>query len=287
MFNIFEILASEPPTINIVDIGAMSLGEGEDPYDALLKKGSTRIVGFEPVQAECDKLNKMHGDGRIYLPYAIGDGARHVFNICNHSMTSSLYEPDSALLDKFQNLENLMRVVSRSEVETRRLDDVPEVAETDYLKVDVQGAEVDVFRGATNVLRNTLVVHTEVEFVPMYKEQPLFSDVDKILRQNGFLFHKLASFAGRTFKPLINNNDISAPGSQWLWADAVYIKSFMNLDALPVEKLLKLAIILHSLYRSFDTCAFILQHYQNRTKEPLADRYMSRLVGNKKREFSS
>jgi FkbM family methyltransferase len=279
MFNIHELLAGDPPTIRIVDIGAMSLGEGRDPYEALTQNGPTRIVGFEPVAAECEKLKALHGERRTYLPYAVGDGQRRVFHTCNFPMTSSLYEPNTALLDKFQNLENLVRVVERSEIETRRLDDIPEVAETDYLKVDVQGAEADVLAHATHVLKNTLVVHTEVEFVPIYREQPLFADVDAILRRHGFLFHRFASISGRMFKPLLNKTNVNAMGSQWLWADAVYVRDFMQLAALTAEQLLKLAIILHTLYQSFDLCAFVLRHYQDQTGEPLADRYLARFGG--------
>jgi FkbM family methyltransferase len=279
MFDIFELIPGQKPTIKVVDVGAMSLGAGTDPFDPLLKQGSVKIVGFEPVQAECDKLNRMHAPGRLYLPHVIGDGRKRTFHECNHVMTSSLYEPYTELLDKFQNLENLTQVVSRSDVDTRRLDDIVEVADTDYLKVDVQGAEVDVFNGATNVLREAVMVHTEVEFVPMYRDQPLFAEVDQVMRRNGFLFHKFAGIMGRTFKPLISNNDVNAPGSQLLWGDAVYIKNFMSLDDLVPEKLLKLAILLHVLHRSFDACAFVLQCYQRKTQDKLADRYLFKLTG--------
>lgn len=279
MFDIFELIPSQAPTIKVVDVGAMWTGEGTDPFYPLLKQGSVKIVGFEPVQAECDKLNKMHAPKRLYLPHMIGDGRKRTFHECNHTMTSSLYEPYTQLLDKFQNLENLTQVVSRSEVKTHRLDDIAEVADTDYLKVDVQGAEVDVFNGASNILKQTVMVHTEVEFVPMYRDQPLFSDVDQVMRRNGFLFHRFANIMGRTFKPLVNNNDVNAPCSQMLWADAVYIKDFMSLDELASEKLLKLAILLHVLHRSFDTCAFVLQSYQKKAQNNLADRYILKLTG--------
>lgn len=278
-FSLFDLIPREPPDINIVDVGAMSLGEGTDPFHALIARKKCKVVGFEPVQVECDKLNKMHGGDRLYLPYVIGDGAVRTFHECNYPMTSSLYQPHTELLDKFQNLENLVRVASTFSTNTRRLDDIAEIADVDYLKVDVQGAEVDVFNGAKNILRNILVVHTEVEFIPLYRDQPLFSDVDLVLRENGFLFHKFTSVYSRTFKPLVNNNNLNAPGSQLLWADAVYMKDFMNLDQLSTEKLLKLAIILHEIYGSFDTCAFVLQHYSRKANDGLSDKYLKQLVG--------
>jgi hypothetical protein len=150
------------------------------------------------------------------------------------------------------------------------------VQQADYLKIDVQGAECDVFKGAANLLKEIMIIHTEVEFIPVYMNQPLFGDVDLILRQNGFLFHRFHkhAMAGRAFKPFIVNNDINRPLSQVIWADVIYVKNMMELDNYPPEKLLKLAIILHDVYESFDLAYYILQHYDKLTKEQFAQKYM-------------
>jgi hypothetical protein len=58
-------------------------------------------------------------------------------------MTSSLFEPNTALLAKFQNLEELTRVKKTYRIETKRLDDVAEVRGCDFLKVDRRGGEAD------------------------------------------------------------------------------------------------------------------------------------------------
>lgn len=277
MLDILELIGA-PLLINIVDIGALSLGPGTDPYDTLLKATSTRVTGFEPVQEECEKLNRMHGNNRRYLPYVIGNGGPGVFHLCNDPVTSSLYPPYTELLDKFQNIENLTQVVKEIPVQTRRLDDIAEIGDVDFLKVDVQGAEVDVFSGASRTLRNVVAIHTEVQFVPLYRGVPLFSEVDIALRKHGFLLHRFASIGGRCFKPMFRNNDINTPGSQLLWGDAVYLPNFMDLNGYTPEKLLKLAVILHTVYQSVDTCAFVLREHQNRTGSGLADRYILHLT---------
>ena len=46
-------------------------------------------------------------------------------------------------------------------VETRRLDDIEEIGDIDYIKIDVQGAEVDVFRGAPKTLAKTTLIQTD------------------------------------------------------------------------------------------------------------------------------
>jgi FkbM family methyltransferase len=275
MFNILEIL---PPfgKIQVIDVGAMDLG-GEI-YDPLVKVGIASVLGFECVQAECDKLNAMARESRAYLPYAIGDGTVRAFHECNFPMTSSLLEPNSGLLDRFQNLENLTQVVKKHTFATKRLDDIAEITGVDFLKLDVQGAELDVMNGGDRVLAEALVVHTEVEFVEMYKGQPLFAEVDQRLRRSGFVFHKFAGVAGRTFKPMVVNNDVNHCLSQMLWADAVYVKDFMALDRLPAEKLLRLAAILHMVYGSFDLAMQALLAYDRQYSSALAPAYLHRLT---------
>lgn len=269
------------PTINIVDIGAMFDAEDPAPFAQLVQAGIAKIVGFEPQQDECDKLNAMVGHGCRYLPYAIGDGRNCAFYICNSPMSSSLYEPNTPLLERFQNLENHMHVVKSADIQTHRLDEIKEIDDTDFLKLDVQGAELDVLTGATRVLSDAVLVQTEVEFVPMYKDQPLFAEVDQHLRRQGYLFHKFAGTAGRTFKPLVVENDINKTLSQTMWADAVYVRDFMALDRLSPEKLLKLAVILHLQYTSFDLALEALKAYDAKTGAGLANRYIQGLLKRK------
>lgn len=274
----FRSLAPNLPKIKIVDIGAMSHGKNTEPYYPLLQNISSEVVGFEPVAAELDKLKKQNIPGRYYLPYVIGDGSEQTFHECNFPMTSSLFEPDEVLLARFQNLGELTKVIKKSQVQTKRLDDIPEVKGADYLKVDVQGAELMVFKGAIETLKDLLVIHTEVEFVQMYKGQPLFADIDIFLRSQGFQFHRLATSKGRVFKPLFLNDQPTALMSQWLWADAVYVRDFMAFDSLPSVSLLKLAAILHEQYRSFDLVASALEAYDRREGSKLQAEYIQKLL---------
>lgn len=275
MFGILELLPQRPPQIRVIDVGAQFDPECPEVYLPLVRAGCATVLGFEPNRAECDRLNTTAEPGRRYLPYAIGEGGRRTLRICADSRTSSLYEPNAPLLAYFNNLAGPCRVVDRAEVATVALDGIEEAQGADYLKLDVQGAEADVLRGARNVLENVLVVHAEVEFVPLYKDQPLFGDIDALLRAHGFLFHTFPGFASRAFQPIVINNDRNQGLKQMLWAEAVYVKSFLDFDRLGGEKLLKLAVILHEVYGSYDLCALALRHYDAR----LAAAYVQKLVG--------
>src|SRR5262245_31867676 len=97
-FSLIDFLGDRSPLINIVDVGAMWVNLGDVPYPNLLKQDKFRITGFEPQQAECDKLNAMKMPGCTYLPYLIGDGGERTFYECNFPMTSSMYRPNTRLL---------------------------------------------------------------------------------------------------------------------------------------------------------------------------------------------
>lgn len=277
IFSLVEMLGRRAPVIDIIDVGAMLLDEAPPDYKPLLQRNAARVVGFEPVPAECAKLNAQAGKGQTYLPYFIGDGTQRTFHLCNFPMTSSLYEPNTRLLRKFNNLAELTTVVETSSVKTTRLDDIAEISACDYLKLDIQGAELDALRGGMSVLEKALVVELEVEFVPMYLNQPLFADVDPIVRGAGFMFHTFKGTFGRAFKPLMINNDINRPLKQMLAGDAIYVRDFTRFGELSAESLLKIAVILHEVYSSLDLAALALQHYDAKTKAGLYSVYMHRL----------
>lgn len=277
MFDIFQLVPRS--LIRIIDVGAMKVGT--EVYAALEQAGLASVLGFECVRAECDKLNALKSATHHYLPYAIGDGRERTFYECNFPMTSSFYEPNTELLSKFQNLANLTTVVRTELMQTHRLDDIPEAADADFMKLDVQGAEVDVLNGAEKMLNTVTVIHTEVEFVPMYKGQPLFAEVDQRMRQAGFSLLKIAAVAGRTFQPIVANQDPNQMISQMLWAEAVYAKDFMKLDLLTPEKLLRMAVILHVVYQAFDFAHHALAAYDAKTGATLAPAYLHGITGGK------
>jgi len=312
LFPIRELLQSavlRVPRLVVVDVGAMLLDEAEDVWVPLLRGDfCERVFGFEPNEEECQKLNAEMAARRAsaaasssaaasatgvpssgagsskldpgcrfeFLPCALGDGSPGEFRGCSAPMTSSMLEPNLPLLRRFVQLEEVTTVVSRTPTKTWRLDQLmkDEGQHVDYLKLDVQGYELAVLRGATETLKDVLVVHTEVEFVPMYEEQPLFAEVDQFLRAAGFVFHRFASVSGRPMKPLHLNSNPLQPISQQLWADAVYVRDMWDLRAHSRDQLLQTAIIMHEVYHSYDLVHHILEKYD----ADLSKRYLTRVL---------
>lgn len=253
----------------------MLLGNDKKEYQPLLDAGLAQVIGFEPVQDECDKLNAaMQGRNMRFLPYFIGDGSSQQFRLNRASMTSSLYESNKPLMQLFSNLYELAETVERFEVQTTKLDEIGEIDfPIDFIKIDIQGAELQAFEGARRILKDVMVIQTEVEWVALYEDQPLFAEVEQCLRKQGFVLHRMLGFGTRPFKPFSGN-----VGRQALWSDVVFVKDFTRLDRLSDEQLLNYALIMHMVYSSHDLAHLILQHYGNRLDKPdLANSYLAHL----------
>lgn len=263
--------------ISVLDIGA-SLGE-RPPYQSLVDVGRASVIGFEPNTEECERLNNMYGAPHRFFPHFIGDGQDGIFYETNWMPTGSLFEPNTRLLEKFQNLAEWTTVVAKHPVKTMRLDDIAEITDVDFFKIDVQGSELSVFRNSLTALASTLVIQTEVEFVEVYKGQPMFADVDLFLRNAGFQFHAFRGVGSRAFKPFAPNGDPNAAMSQVLWSDALYVRDWMNLEGLTATKLQKYAVLAHDVLESYDLCHVILSKLDQMTGGKLAKNYVARLTG--------
>ncbi|TAN55678.1 MAG: FkbM family methyltransferase, partial [Magnetospirillum sp.] len=219
----FPALTNMPLRIKVVDIGANPI-LGSPPYAPLMQCGDADVVGFEPNPEALDRLNRAKGPHETYLPHAVGDGRRHTLHICQEPGMTSLLAPNPDVLALFHGFPDWGRVVSTEGVETMRLDDIAETAGVEFIKIDIQGAELMALSNGLARLSDTLVIQTEVEFMPMYVGQPLFSEVESFLRGRGFMLHRFFPLVSRVVRPLLVNNDIRAGLSQLLWADAVFVR---------------------------------------------------------------
>jgi FkbM family methyltransferase len=264
--------------IKIVDVGANPLTGSKGPYQMLVDNGLASLAGFEPDPASFARLEAIKGPRETYYPVAVGDGKRHQLRICAMSGMNSLLPPNFDLLNLVHFHGIWAQVHSLLDVDTKRLDDIPEIEAMDYLKIDIQGGELMVFESAAEKLKDCLVVHTEAMFVPMYEGQPLFSEQELFLRQFGLQVHKFFEVQGHVLKPFAVRGDSHGPLSQLFWADVIFIKDITHLDRLRPEQLLKLAIILHDVYKSVDVAHLVLQAYDRVAHTTMAPKYQAFLT---------
>lgn len=281
--DILAFLAAEglaTPTIRILDVGAMDVGESE-PWTRLVTDGAASLIGFEPNPAECEKLNQSGRANCTFLPHALGDGKPHTLYMGREAMTSSLFPPDREVMARFHSLWELCETVGETPLETRRLDDIPQARPADFVKLDVQGAELMVLEGGPETMAEALAVQSEVNFLPIYKGQALFADVDINLRGHGLAFHTMVGVGSRPYRPLIKDANPNRGFAQVIWSNALYFRDpaqFPELARNRPEALLKIAVLAHELYGAFDFAAVALQHFGAAHKQGLATAYIRALM---------
>ena len=247
--------------IVFIDIGARWGGQrpwNNFPGDCLV------YYGFDADAEECNRLNSANKNASVkYLPAALSDGeAVADLHLTVEEGCSSLYEPNYKVLDRYFLKEN-WRVKKKIKLQTTTLSNIfrEHSIKPDFIKIDTQGAELNILRGAADFLDSALGLELEVEFQEMYVGQPLFSDVDSFVRGKGFeLFDLNRYWANNSAlkKDALNRGQI-------VFGDAVYFRSrdsFYALEMSPEqrkEKLLKMVLIF-SLYGFFDSAADYISH---------------------------
>ena len=245
-----------PLTISVVDIGGQNLVSEDHVYAPLVKLGVARVTAFEPLKAEANLRRQTESQTKM-LEYFIGLGGPGRFYVTSFNPASSLFAPNLSFLCQFNSLATMCSPISSEDVTTTRLDDVSEIDKCDFLKIDVQGGELDVLLGAKRILSDAIVVHTEVEFAPVYENQPLFADIDQTLREQDFELIDLQNRGYNSYSAL----KYPLSKSRLLWADAVYFKTPEYFAKQDPDKLLLSAFIAHNNYGMYDLAAHCLAIY--------------------------
>lgn len=195
------------------------------------------IYGIDADADACEQANQELESRSInwterHIPLALGEAIKEsTLYVTKHPMCSSLYPPNELYISRFQRLIEHMSLEFSIGIDITTLDEFCQaegINEIDFLEVDVQGADFDVLRGGAEVLKQSiLAIQTEVEFVPLYINQPLFGEIDTYLRKEDFTLFDLA--VGRRIRvrsPIFSDR---RPG-QIMWADALYFRDLIRED---------------------------------------------------------
>jgi FkbM family methyltransferase len=270
-------------SFTIIEIGALKLNkEKESFYELLDYFPSSKIIGFEIEKEVCEKMNSESLKGIKYYPYALGKAnEKRKLYITQHPMCSSLYKPNETFNKLYNNLE-VTNLKDEIEIDTITLDyfiDKHDIGNIDFIKIDVQGAELDIFKGASNALKNVLNIVCEVEFIDVYENQPLFGDICNYLSQYNLMFNKFLGLAGRAIKPVKLDNNLNKP-SQHMWSDAVFVHHILKIHDLNNIQLIKLSL-LACVYYSLDLTFYCLSIYDKRNSTSFARDWMTKISDTK------
>ncbi len=170
----------------VLDIGANAGQFGRE----LRKLGYRgRIVSFEPLTDAFKKLQTAaHGDEcwRV-LNVALGDApGKQKIHLAGNSESSSLLEMLPLHLDAAPYSRYAGEETVRVETLDALFDDVCKGARNIYMKIDTQGYEAQVLRGAVRCLERIDVVQIEMSLAPLYAGQALFDDLYFKLAGSGY-----------------------------------------------------------------------------------------------------
>ena len=174
--------------LQLLDVGAR--GGLARKWHVLQRCGYVRPILVEPDSQEAERIRHNYPDANV-IPFALGDyDGRGTLNITRVPGRSSLLRPDPCATQAFG--EESEHVIERTlEIEVRRYDTLavesPEAApQPDFVKLDVQGYELNVLNGLGDILDAVLCIEVETYLVPLYVRQPNFQDVCTFLRTRGF-----------------------------------------------------------------------------------------------------
>jgi len=170
-------------------------GVADGTYDLYKAFPEAFLLLIEPLEENTEAIQSIltKYNGKFILGAAAAESGKIQFNVHGDHLegSSMLFETMGAQAD------GAPRVVAAV-----RIDDL--VAKEDLqgpflIKVDVQGAELDVLKGAPQTLKNTEMVILEVSFFEFMKGAPQFSEVISFMKNIGFVAY---DFFDRSHRPL-------------------------------------------------------------------------------------
>jgi FkbM family methyltransferase len=186
----------------IIHVGA-HYGEEIQEY---VDNGIQNITVFEPLSDNfntlSERLQKVNADIQGYQ-VALGSkkGTATMYLSSNDAQSSSILKPK-------EHLEHHPDVSfgGTEEVEVDTLDAF-DIGESNFINIDVQGYELEVFKGSQKTLEQIDYVYCEVNRGEMYEGNPMVEELDEFLGEYGF-----------------ERVETHWPETWYKWGDALYIK---------------------------------------------------------------
>lgn len=218
---------------------------------------SISLYSFEPNLQDNDSL--INGKGNEYTEFHLikkglysSPGTYNFYLMANPSM-SSMHKPDEKILSEYFNSINefkewrkQLNIIGETKVETITIDDFVKergINFIDYLKLDTQGTELEILKGAENSLKEKKigVIKTEFAFISLYQNQPTFTQIDQYLNSHGY---KLITCEFNYDQSYFSRKHGEKP--KWgIGGDAYYCINSEGTDE--TEKILRMGVVLGAL----------------------------------------
>ncbi|MGQ0827065.1 MAG: FkbM family methyltransferase [Bacteroidota bacterium] len=172
----------------VFDIGA---NKGQYATGIMDAGYTNKIVSFEPLTSAhsiIEKESKKHNNWTVAPRCAIGSKKEEIeINISANSVSSTLLN----MLDTHIQGAPESKIVGKEKVQVYPLDEIGNnyIKDTKnmFLKIDVQGFEQEVLKGAEIMITKAKGIEMEISLVPLYEDQNwLLPQVLNYMQQKGF-----------------------------------------------------------------------------------------------------
>jgi len=170
----------------IIDVGANTGIYGKEMREIGYRR---RIVSFEPLSDAFEKLSiAANSDAQWQVKnFALGaEKTKHCINISANSHSSSILD----ILETHTRAEASASYIGKQEIEINTLDsvfnDIYKKEKEILLKIDTQGFELNVLKGAKNSLQYINTIQLEMSLRPLYDGQPIYHQLMDFLHSNGY-----------------------------------------------------------------------------------------------------
>jgi FkbM family methyltransferase len=172
----------------VLDVGA---NKGDYTEDLYSEGYAGKAYSFEPIKEIFDGLAKRASKRIGWQCINAGVGSSvgtSVINVSENFASSSLLNVEPASLQaeaktKFVRTENISITTLDQFLSEEKLD---LKTKRTFLKIDVQGYEAEVLKGAENSLELFQFVQMELSFVSLYKGSPDYKDLISFMEKRGF-----------------------------------------------------------------------------------------------------
>lgn len=242
--NLINLLQLEAG-ISLLDIGAA--GDIHQRFKFIEKH--LNYYGFEPDERSREKLLKQKNKCNSYFLFnkiVSNNNDDVILNLCKAPMTSSILKPNYDFLNLFDDSERV-QIVKEITFKPITIDEL-EIKQIDFIKMDIQGAELKALEGSESSLNKVLGLELELEFLEIYKSQPLYGEITKHLHDKGFEFYDFIRLTRW------DRDNIYNEMGQCTWGDGLFLRTpeYMINNFSKNDQVLKRYIVICLLYRKFD-----------------------------------
>jgi len=184
-----------------LDIGAQG-GFNSDSFFPKIYNKYFQSILVDPLS---NSLKKERDNYIINKGFWSSKGPRKLYILGKRPGSSSMFEPNKKSLSIYGFEEKDFHLFDITKTETVECDTLSsslnnmKINTLDYLKIDTQGAELEILKGLGNY--RPLVIKCEMQIFPMYKDVPSWTEIADFLNNLGYMisdWRKIGSHATRT-----------------------------------------------------------------------------------------